>query len=206
MNSRIEENIIGGLVRLFNEYGWEEENIPPLHSSKCAYVKYWLYHGEASHYLEALQRIINNCRKSHDWGKIFNSTYVEGIRNLLKNYINKNHLDKIKYKPELLILYPTLPPTDNVFSEGQPGHRALTYLGSYDKTNISYSLVEEYGVPRLIQDLRFYYPNGDIRIRYEDHIPDQIRDWEYDEGTEKMTVFFPLMPIVLVYSGEHNHD
>jgi hypothetical protein len=41
-----------------------------------------------------------------------------------------------------------------------------------------------------------------VYVRTDEHVPDQLRDWEYDEGKEKMTVLVPILPIVILATGE----
>ena len=75
---------------------------------------------------------------------------------------------------------------------------AIKRLHQFGKTNIRYSLIEEYGEDRVRKDLRKVVPYAKLDILTEDHEPDQIRDWLYDGGVTKMTVMYPFMPLVII--------
>lgn len=202
MNDRIENSIIYGLVRLFDEYGWPEDPQTTHFADKVKTVQDGLYKGLALTYLNRVKQIINECRQSGDWGNMYTPVYVIGIRSLLASYAKANNLMKVKVPDEGLPRHNTAVPTGNIFKHEHGCKDALDRLSYYGKTNISYAIVEEYGVPRIIKDLKKFYPRGEVYVRTDEHVPDQLRDWEYDEGKEKMTVLVPILPIVLLSTGE----
>ena len=82
------------------------------------------------------------------------------------------------------------------------GTPALDRLKKNGKTVISYTLFEKYGYFRIVKDLNEHYPKGMVSVRFDEHKPDQIRDWLYDDGNRRMTVYYPIMPIIIITTGE----
>lgn len=199
MNTRIEDSIVYGLVRIFSEYGWPEGEVPQLFTNKVKAIRHGLYHGEAKSYINRISEIISARRKDHNWGPLYEPTYVIGIKNLLRSYVAQNHLLDARHVKQPK--YDDTLSSENIFRAEEVGCEALQRLMFYNKTNIRYNIVEQYGVSRLTSDLQEIYPLGSVLVNYSDHIPDQIRDWEYDDGKEKMTVFFPIMPLVILSTG-----
>jgi len=192
MNTRIEDNLVLGLTRIFSAYGWNGQGAPASWQDKLATIRTGLYQGDAIGYYTHLKLLIQARNKDENWG-IFSPEYVIGIATLLDNYAKNNGLYQIqtpakKPKPN------HKPSSVNIF-EHSP---ILKRLKEFDKTVISYTLIEEYGYDRVLSDLRVYYPRATLFVDYEAHLPDQIRDWEYDNGKTKMTIYFPIMPLAII--------
>lgn len=197
MNTLIEQNLTLGLTRIFTAYGWSGKGAPAHWQDKLDTIRYGLYHGEALGYSTHLSLLIKARKKDKQWG-LFTPEYVKGIETLLRDYIEHNDLlDQVspKHKKEFI----TEVPSENIFKTHSA---ALKRLKTYGKTVISYGLVEEYGVDRILQDLQAHYPKATIKVNYDLHQPDQIREWVYDDGSVRMIIFDPIMPIVIISTGK----
>ena len=92
MNTKIEENLVWGLTRIFSEYGWTARGGTLLDwDTKLASISFGLHHGQALDYKTHLSMIINARQKDHNWG-LFASEYVQGIHTLLVAYAENNDL------------------------------------------------------------------------------------------------------------------
>ncbi len=199
MNQQIEENLTLGLVRIFSAYGWAGEQSQTL-SQRIALVSWGLHNGDATTYQSYLKMLIKAREKNNQW-KPFTSIYVNGIATLLENYTKFNDLDTIpapKTRPD----FSKIEKIENIFKDTQSGKEILKRLRKYNKTVLSYTLIEEHGLERLKEDLQKVFPKGTIYICEDMHEPDQVRDWIWDEGIKKMTVYYPIMPIVIVTNGK----
>lgn len=195
MNTKIEENLVLGLVRIFTEYGWKGKGAPESWDAKLATIAYGLHHGQAFDYKTHLSLLISARQKDHDWG-LYTSEYVQGILTLLTAYADNNDLFNIKYESVPPITYKEK--SDNIFT----GSPALKRLEKNGNTVISYTLLEKYGFFRIVKDLNEHYPRGMVSVKFDEHKPDQIRDWLYDDGNRRMTVYYPIMPIIIITTGE----
>lgn len=192
----IENNLITNLVRIFTAYGWDGEGAPKNYTSKIATIKYGLYNGDALGYTTHLSMIIQARNKDHNWG-LYTPVFVEGVQALLKSYCKRNKLYD-KKGPISKPVFNYAPHRGNIFTTLPHGIQAIERLEKYGKTNIRYSAIEEFGEKRVLSDLRKLYPSAKLRIAYEEHEPDQFRDWMYDEGLTKMTVMYPVLPLVFI--------
>ncbi len=193
---QIEEILIKNLARIFTEYGWTTgEGVPESFQAKVTTIRSGLYLGDAFGFKTHLSLIIEARKKDHKWG-IFTPAFLEGTLTLLKAYAKKHYLFDIRGKAWVT---PTKEPSkENLFEELDHAKAAIKRLYQFGKTNIRYSLIEEYGEDRVRKDLRKVVPYAKLDILTEDHEPDQIRDWLYDGGVTKMTVMYPFMPLVII--------
>jgi hypothetical protein len=194
----IERILITNLVRIFTAYGWVGEETPCNHTSKIETIRYGLNHGEALEYKTHLARLIQVRRIDHKYG-LFTLTFLEGTLSLLNSYANNNKLfnkiaTPLKKRPKFELSVSN----GNVFLTVDHAKAAVKRMNSFDASNIRYSLVEEYGLDRLKADLAVVAPGATIVIDYEGHTPDQLREWLYDDNLTKMTVMFPVLPIVTI--------
>ena len=197
MDKRIETNLVLGLTRIFSAYGWSGEGAPEHFADKISTIEYGLLHGDALGYSTHLKMLIQAREKDGQW-KPFTSLFVNGISASLESYANHNDLFTIeppKHKKE----FKTPISMENVFDSA--AHGAIKRLRLYGTTVIRYTLVEEYGAERLLQDLRKYFPKATLRIELDEHVPDQLRDWIYDDGWHKTTIYIPIMPLVVITDG-----
>lgn len=192
---QIEDNLVKNLVRVFTAYGWNGKGTPDNYQTKYSTIKYGLYNGSAYGYYVHLSMILQSRRKDHNWG-LYTSTFVEGVQTLLRHYSKRHGLFEIEEKHCEITSVPT--PTANIFKTLDYAKDAIDRLESLGKTNIRYSLIEEYGEDRVRKDLRKVYPYAKLFISYDEHEPDQLRDWLYDDGVQKMTVMYPIMPLVYI--------
>lgn len=196
---QIEENLVRNLARIFTEYGWAVRGTPKNLEQKVNIIAYGLTHGEALDYATQLKRIIQTRRKDHKWG-LYTPVFVEGMLNLLNSFAGKHNFFDCKPlshshfydHPEGEI------PEDNIFKTFDYAKKSIEHLEKYGKTNIRYSLIEDYGEERVLRDLRRLYPNVTLFVDYASHQPDQLRDYLYDGGVAKMTIMHPIMPIVYI--------
>ena len=193
INSEIERNLVTNLVRIFTEYGLD---LPKDHNSKIAHIRHGLYHGEATSYKADLARIIQVRRRDNKWG-LYTSTFLEGVLSLLNNYCTKKNLFNAK-SPKVKPTFELNVSKDNIFLTIDHGQKALKRLNSFERTTIRYSLIEEYGEERVAADLAAAAPGAILFIDRENHEPDQLREWLYDEDNTKMTVMYPVMPMVYI--------
>lgn len=85
----------------------------------------------------------------------------------------------------------------NIFDTPE-GKDALARMDVYDKANIRYSLVEQYGIERILKDLRARSKSPcDAKICYESHRPMDIIKYFYC-GNDTLTVRIPIMPTVII--------
>ena len=196
MNTLIEDNLTLSLARIFTAYGWNGNGAPSHWQDKLDIIRYGLYHGDALAYATHLKLLLQARRKDKQWG-LFTPEFVYGISLLLDDYAENNDLYKIK-APAHKKVFSTSVSSANIFTDSP----ILKRLKAYDRTVISYTLVEEYGTERLLSDLRIHYPKATLSIDYDVHQPDQIRNWVYDDGSVRMTTYLPLMPIVIVTTGK----
>ncbi len=195
MNQQIENNLVQGLVRIFSAYGWAGDQSQVL-SQRIALINWGIHHGHASTYLSYLRNLIETREKNHDWWP-FTSIFVYGIETLLESYADFNDLFTIPVTAsDFKVQEPTK--VNNVFTDTEPGIAAIRRLRTYGRTCIRYSYIEEYGVDKLQEDLRKIFPHGEVLIRNDNHQPDQLREWVWDEGSRKMTIYHPIMPVVLL--------
>lgn len=194
MDTRIEKNLVLGLARIFSAYGWKSETAPTRLSDQLTSLTYGLYHGEAKEYLTHIKDIITLREIDNNWG-IFTPLFVNGIATLLTNYAEHNDLFIIEQKGDTPVFRASLPKT-NIFKFSFAS--VIERLREHSKTVINYQLIEEYGKEKVLADLKEYFPKAKLKIKLEEHIPDQLRDWIYDDGVRKMTVYSALMPIVVV--------
>ena len=197
MNDRIEKNLILGLARIFTEYGWKGEGAPRTMSEKKLHICTGLHHGEALDYYTHLKLLIQAREKDNNWG-IYDPIYVHGICTLLDAYAQFNDLYSITERVPIKTIRQD---PSNVFEVMSRGDATLKRLKANGSTVMSYELLEEYGYDKLLKDLRKFYPKGTITVHTDTHFPDQVRDWEWDEGVRKMTIYFPIMPIVIISTG-----
>lgn len=197
---QIENILVKNLVRIFTEYGWTGyKGGPESFQAKVTTIRCGLYIGNALDYKTHLSLLLEARRKDHKWG-LFTPTFVEGTLTLLKAYAKKHNLFNTKNK---VWLSPTKEPSNaNLFKELDHAKAAIKRLYQFGKTNIRYSLIEEYGEDRVRKDLRKVAPYARLNILTEDHEPDQIRDWLYDGGVTKMTVMYPFMPLVIISTDD----
>ena len=192
----IENNLVTNLVRIFTAYGWTGEGAPENYQTKAAIIQYGLHNGDALGYMTHLSMLINARRKDHKWG-LYTPVFVEGVQTLLKSYCTRNKLfEKKSNAQKVTISCPT--PKANIFTTVSHAKEAVERLELYGKTNIRYSLIEEYGEERVLHDLRRVCPTAKLVVRYDEHQPDQLRDWLYDENLVKMTVMYPILPLVIL--------
>ena len=192
----IKDNLVTNLVRIFIAYGWCDDKEPDNFRKKLNTIAYGLTHGRALDYLVHLESLMAARRKDHNWG-LYTSTFVEGIHTLLTAYGKKHQLFEIPCVNRNYTSCETIP-KDNVFLHTKHGIEAFDRLRSFGKTNIRYSLIEEYGEDRIRRDLRETGVYATLSIQYEDHEPDQLRDWLYDDGKTRMTVMYPILPLVYI--------
>ena len=201
MDKTIERSLVLGLTRIFTEYGWYTTGHSPLFSDKLETIRYGLYHGDALAYRTHLRLLIQAREKDGKWG-LFSPIFVNGIESLLTSYGNNNDLFAIK-APELKQVFQTELSTLNVFKHNIYAKEALKRLKDFGRTNIRYTLVEEYGLDRLRNDLHAAgFKKGTVTICYDSYEPNYLCDPVYDDGSVKMFAYFPLMPIVLLTDGK----
>lgn len=197
MDTRIEKSLVLGLVRIFTEYGWDGKGAPAHLSDKVSTIEYGLHHGDALAYSTHIKMILQARRKDHQWG-LFTSEFVNGISSLLESYAEHNDLFQIQC-PKTKKTFSTEVPTENIFKS--LAKDAVSRLRAYGNTVIRYSLIEEYGEERVLRDLQTIFPKATLRICRDTHEPDQLREWIYDDGIAKMTIYAPMMPIVVITNG-----
>lgn len=198
MNDRIEDNLVLGLARIFTEYGWKGDGAPRTMSEKKLRIRMGLHHGEALDYYTHLKLLVQAREKDNNWG-IYDPIYVHGICTLLDAYAQFNDLYSVTEKVPFKLVQQN---PRNVFKVIKHGETTLKRLKANGTTVMSYELLEEYGYDKLLKDLREIYPHGTITVHTDTHVPDQIRDWEWDEGVRKMTIYFPIMPIIIISTSE----
>lgn len=196
---QIEENLVRNLARIFTEYGWAGRGAPKNFEQKLNIIAYGLTHGEASGYATHLKLLIQARKKDHKWG-LFTPVFVESILNLLNAYAGKhNYFERKPLSRSPVYDHPFGEvPEDNIFKTFDYAKKSIERLEKYGKTNIRFSLIEDYGEERVLRDLRRLYPKVTLFVDYDSHQPDQIRDWLYDGGVTKMTVMYPFMPLVII--------
>lgn len=192
---QIRDNLIKNLVRIFTAYGWVDESVPENYQTKYQTIEFGLFQGQATTYLTHLNDILQERYKDHQWG-LYTPTFVEGVRTLLKVFGKKHGYFDIS--PKKIRVCPAFPRNENIFKHHDYAREAIKRLDSCSKTTIRYSLIEEYGEERVVRDLRKIAPYARLSIQYDEHEPDQLRDWLYDGGVTKMTVMYPLMPLVYI--------
>ena len=192
---QIRDNLIKNLVRIFTAYGWGDEPVPENYQTKYQTIEFGLFQGQATSYLIRLNDILQERYKDHQWG-LYTPTFVEGVRTLLKAFGKKHGYFDIPSKK--IRVYPVFPRNENIFKHHDYAREAIKRLDSCSKTTIRYSLIEEYGEERVVRDLRKVAPYAKLSIQYDEHEPDQLRDWLYDGGVTKMTVMYPIMPLVYI--------
>ena len=193
---QIKENLVRNLARIFTEYGWAGEGAPKNFEQKIDIIAYGLANGEALSYATHLKLLIQARKKDHKWG-LYTPVFVEGVLNLLNAFAGKHSL--FECKPLLRDLtYVRGIPKDNIFKTFDYAKKSIERLEKHGKTNIRFSLIEDYGEERVLRDLRRLYPKVTLFVDYDSHQPDQIRDWLYDGGITKMTVMYPIMPLVII--------
>ena len=193
--NQIRDNLAINVTRLLSALLWTDKNF----QTRLNTVKYGLDHGMIKQFLEYIDVIIKPHKKENIW-KLYTLVFVEGVRNLLKTYGDKNDLFN---KPRLhCSLTPAMgyiePPKENLFKTFDYAKKAIERLEKYGKTNIRFSLIEDYGEERVSRDLRKVCPNATLFVDYASHEPDQLRDYLYDGSGTKMTVMYPIMPIVYI--------
>lgn len=195
MNKSIEDNLTLNLARIFTAYGWSDKGAPEHWQDKLDVIRYGLNHGDATAYAAHLKLLLQARRKDKQWG-LYTQEFVNGISLLLDDYAENNDLFKIK-APKQKEVFSSKVSLENIFTNSH----ALKRLKLYDRTAISYSLIEEYGAERVLSDLRNHFPKATLVVNYDLHQPDQIRNWVYDDGSIRMTTYLPLMPLVIVTTG-----
>lgn len=197
MDNKIEMCLVSGLVRIFTEYGWNGEGAPKRFSDKVLRIQYGLHHGDARGYLTHIRMLLQARQKDGKWG-LFNEPFVFGIANLLKHYGEFNNLFDIT-SDETAPEFHSRATSKNIFLEFKEGKEAVKRLRGFGKTNIRYSLYEEYGLKRLEKDLRAAgFPAATVYIAMDTYEPDDYSYNVYDEGISKMTLHYPIMPIVII--------
>ena len=192
---QIRDNLIKNLVRIFTAYGWGDEPVPENYQTKYQTIEFGLFQGRATCYLTRLNDILQERYKDHQWG-FYTPTFVEGVRTLLRA-VGKKH-GYFDIPPKKIRVYPVFPRNENIFKHHDYAREAIKRLDSCSKTTVRYSLIEEYGEERVARDLRKVAPYAKLSIQYDEHEPDQLRDWLYDGGVTKMTVMYPIMPMVYI--------
>lgn len=193
--NQIRDNLAINVTRLLSALLWTDKNF----QTRLNTVKYGLDHGMIKYFLEYIDVIIKTHKKECTW-KLYTLVFIEGVRNLLKAYGDKNDLFN---KPPLHGgLTPAMgyiePPKENIFKTFDYAKKAIERLEKYGKTNIRFSLIEDYGEERVLRDLRKVCPSATLFVDYASHQPDQLRDYLYDGSGTKMTVMCPIMPIVYI--------
>lgn len=193
---QIRENLVRNLARIFTEYGWIGKGAPESFGRKIDIIADGLTNGDALSYATHLKLLIQARKKDHKWG-LYTPVFVEGVLNLLNAFAGKHNL--FERKPLLAdIGYFQGLPEYNIFKTFDYAKKSIERLEKYGKTNIRFSLIEDYGEERVLRDLRRLYPKVTLFVDYDSHQPDQIRDWLYDGGVTKMTVMYPIMPLVII--------
>ena len=195
--NQIRNNLVINITRLLSAFFWKDKNF----QTRVSTVEYGLDHGMINQFLEYIDVIIKSPKrkKERTWN-LYTLVFIEGVRNLLKAYGDKKDLFN---KPPLhCALTPAMgyvePPKENLFKTFDYAKKAIERLEKYGKTNIRFSLIEDYGEERVLRDLRKIYPNATLYVDYDSHEPDQLRDYLYYEGVTKMTVMYPIMPLVYI--------
>lgn len=200
MNQQIEDNLTLGLVRIFSAYGWSGEGTPKTLSQKIAYINWGLHNGEVLDYRTHLKMLIKVRERSGKWAP-FTSIYVNGIATLLESYTSFNDLNTIP-APSTKYVFTESTPVGNVFKDTDLGKEVVKRLRKHNKTVLRYTLLEEYGLDKLKEDLQKVFPKGTIYVCEETHTPDQVREWIWDEGIKKMTIYYPCMPLIIAATGK----
>lgn len=197
MDTRIEKCIVLGLVRIFSAYGWSGKGAPEHFADKISIIQYGLKHGQALDYLTHLKMLIMAREEDQNWG-LFTPVYVKGIASLLEKYAEHNNLFSIE-KPKTKRYFNTKVKTKNIFESEDSA--ALQRLRVFGKTVIRFGAIEEYGEERVLSDLRVYFPKGTVTVDYAHHEPDQISEWVNDDGVERLTIYTPILPMVILATG-----
>ncbi len=196
---QIEDNLVRNLARVFTEYGWAGRGAPKTFEQKINIIAYGLTHGEAFDYATHLKLVIQARRKDHKWG-MYTPVFVEGVLTLLNAFAGKHNY--FERKPLARSHFYDQPygevTEDNVFETIGHAKEAVKRLEAYGKTTVRYSLIEDYGEEKVERDLRKAYPGATLSIHRDEHVPDQLREWLYDGGVTKMTVMYPIMPLVYI--------
>lgn len=195
MNRIIEDNLILNLTRIFTHYGWRGQGTPDTWQDKLDYIRYGLWHGLAYDFATHLKMIIQARRKDKKWG-MFTPEFVVGTSLLLDDYADNNDLFTIT--PTKIEFTCVSSNVDNVFKNSP----VIKRLKMYDITVINFKLIEEFGEKKVLSDLKQFFPKATLTVNYDTHEPDQIRDWVYDNGSRRMTIYIPLMPIAVVSTGK----
>lgn len=194
MNERIETCLSVELAHIFSVLpgvNWPK-NLND-YDERVRHVKIELRKGKGSEYLNLLTPIVKD--KDYDYG-YFHPYYVRGIWQLLKQAIKHkvlegpiNNIPKVDHSHD----------NDNVFTL-DINKDSLERLDHFNKTNMRYYNVLKYGVDRIQQDLRKYYPDATVCLSRDYHSPDFMRDPYIYHGVKYM-IFWPLMPTVLLWNG-----
>ena len=202
MNQRIINHLTTNVTRIFIEYGWTGKGCPKNYLAKKAYIAYGLTHGYALDFLTHLKMLAQAREKTQQWG-IFTSTYVLGTITLLEKYGTAIGLFTIKPTQPLRVdmfddIELPVQPKDNLFTATEQGRAALRRLGTFEKTNIAYELVEMYGIERLRSDYAAFYPHGSIDVQRDDYPPMHLMDGLNVRGQTKYTLYSAIMPLVIL--------
>ena len=194
MNERIETCLSVELAHIFSVLpgvNWPK-NLND-YDERVRHVKIELRKGKGSEYLNLLTPIVKD--KNYDYG-YFHPYYVRGIWQLLKQAVKHkvlegpiNNIPKVNHSQDKINIFLL---EDNADS--------LQRLAIFNKTNLRYYNVLKYGIDRIQEDLRQYYPNATVKLCVEHHEPDFMRDPYIYRGVKYMT-FWPLMPTVLLWNG-----
>lgn len=199
-NTTIERSLVLGLSRILIDYGWTwQEGEQHSLDKQVEFIKDLLSSGSASYLQLTLKSLIQHRSEKHDWGK-FSPEYVHGIETLLSKFIIINELNE--ESPTFKFTW-SLPKkvSGNLFKEDTECKQALRRLRSFGKTNLNYLYVERYGLAKLKRDLKAAgYPNAEIYINNEDHVPDMFREEFSKVGAQslKLWIFWPIMPLVVL--------
>lgn len=194
MNERIENCLSKEIAHIFSVLpGVVWPNNMTDYDERVRKVKIDLRSDKGKQYLDLLHDIVYD--KEYDYG-VFHKYYVRGIWELLKQALKH----KILSGP-----INTIPKVDhsndnvNIFTL-EDNHDSLDRLECWNKTNLRYYNVLKYGIDRIQQDLRKYYPNGTVTISMEYYERDFMRDPYIYRGVKYM-IFWPLMPTILLWNG-----
>lgn len=194
MNERIENCLATELAHIFSVLPgitWPS-NLDD-YDERVRHVKIELRKGNGSEYLTVLNGIVKD--KNYDYG-YFHPYYVRGIWQLLKQAIKHkvlegpiNTIPKVDHSTDKMNIFLRDDNTDS-----------LTRLSIFNKTNLRYYNVLKYGINRIQEDLREYYPNATVTLSTKHYDPDFMRE-PYIYRKVKYMMFWPLMPTVLLWNG-----
>lgn len=122
-----------------------------------------------------------------------NRDFVKAVHTLLKFSIQRNVL-----KSDLKLSCKKT--RDGNIFELDINKDSLQRLSLYNKTNIRYYNVLQYGTDRIEKDLRKYYPNATVRIALDCHEPDFLSE-PYIYRGDKYILVYPIMPPVIIWNG-----